>query len=96
MVPQVIRVEDMRKFALELSEQPKEGEKVVALLLMSYTIGLFVGEEVRDRPYEGEGRALYSGLFILPVRQELVEIIRLVWQLFGQIIHGVVRSPVRS
>jgi hypothetical protein len=40
-------------------------EKMVALLLIAYSLGLLIGEELRQRLYLGCRREQYSGLFIL-------------------------------
>ena len=57
-------------------------EQMVAMVLLTYTIGLLVGESIRDHLYGGQGNpgqkarrhgkrwALYSGLFVL-VKQKI-------------------------
>jgi len=40
-------------------------KKMVALVLLAYSIGLLIGEFVRDELYEGRTWQRYSGLFIL-------------------------------
>jgi len=40
-------------------------EKVVALVLLVYAIALLIGEELRDRTYQGKKWQLYSGLFTI-------------------------------
>lgn len=46
-------------------------EKLIALVLIAYAIGLLVGEQLRDQVYgSGEKRELYSGLFVL-LKQQL-------------------------
>jgi len=47
-------------------------EQLIALVLLAYAIGLWIGEAVRDRIYEvgGEKWRAYAGLFIL-LRQQI-------------------------
>ena len=76
-------------------------EKMVALILLAYAIGLLVGETVRDYVYGG-GRKwmLYSGLFILLKhklsisRQVKAQIMKNAFLIFRRIILGDVRIHV--
>jgi len=75
-------------------------EKMIALLLLAYTIGLLLGEGVRDCMYEGRKWHQYSGLFILLKqkiqlsRKVLAEIMDNVYLLFMRIVWGNVRTYV--
>ena len=75
-------------------------EKMIALVLFAYTIGLLLGEGLRDRIYEGRKWYQYSGLFILLKqkiqlsRKVLAEIIQSVYLLFMRIVLGNVRTYV--
>ena len=40
-------------------------EKMVAMMLIAYAIGLLLGESIRQRVYQGKKFNCYSGLFIL-------------------------------
>jgi hypothetical protein len=40
-------------------------EKMVAMMFLAYSIGLLIGEEIRDRIYTGKKWKRFSGLFIL-------------------------------
>ncbi len=75
-------------------------EKMVALTLLAYSIGLLIGEEIRDRVYSVEKRKQYSGLFILLKRQNSMvrriwkDIMESVYSFFRRLVFGNVRSHV--
>ena len=75
-------------------------EKMVALTLLAYSIGLFLGEEIRDRVYVGEKWKQYSGLFILlkrsdnAVRRVWKDIMKSVHSFFRRLVFGNVRTHV--
>jgi len=75
-------------------------EKMIALVLLAYTIGLLLGEGFRDRMYEGKKWRRYSGLFILLKqkiqlsRKVLAEVINDIYLLFMRIVLGNVRTYV--
>ena len=75
-------------------------EKMIALVLFAYTIGLLLGEGFRDLMYEGRKWHQYSGLFILLKqkiqlsRKVLAEVIQSVYLLFMRIVWGNVRTHV--
>jgi hypothetical protein len=75
-------------------------EKMVALVLLAYVIGLLIGEQIRDRVYAGRKWNLYSGLFILLkqkislARKILAQIINSAYILFKKILFGHVRTYV--
>jgi len=75
-------------------------EKMVALTLLAYSIGLLLGEEIRDRVYTGEKWKQYSGLFILLKRSDGIvrriweDIMNAVYSLFRGLVYGYVRSHV--
>ncbi len=75
-------------------------EKMTAMLLMAYALGLLIGEEIRQRLYPERLRALFSGLHILlkhrlPYPKEhLQEILQsLLYFLWGNT-YNIVRTPV--
>ena len=47
-------------------------EKMASMVLLSYSIGLLIGEGIREVEYTGKKRKLYSGLFILLKRKILL------------------------
>jgi hypothetical protein len=74
-------------------------EKMVAMVQLAYSIGLLVGEEIRDRIYGGgKKERLYSGLFILLrqrvqlAKNELRRLLTLVNNRLKDIVRGLVRS----
>ncbi len=75
-------------------------EKMVALALLSYSIGLLIGEEIRERLYTVKKRKLFSGLFILLKRND--NIVKRVWEdiiqsvslFFSRLVFGHVRTHV--
>jgi hypothetical protein len=75
-------------------------ENMVALTLLAYSIGLLLGEEIRDRVYTGEKWKQYSGLFILLKRSDGIvrriwqDIIHSVYSLFRTLVFGHVRTHV--
>jgi len=75
-------------------------EKMIALVLLAYSIGFLLGEGIRDRMYEGKKWRRYSGLFIL-LKQKIqlseaviAEVIDDVYLLFMRIVLGYVRTNV--
>ena len=73
-------------------------EKMVALVLLAYTIGLLIGEQIRDQVYTGRKWKLYSGLFIL-LKQKLrlakaafAQVIERAYLLFCRIVFGSVQT----
>ena len=83
-----------------MSKKRVNMEKMVALVLLAYAIGLLIGEEIRERLYIGRKRKLYSGLFILLKRSD--SIVTQIWEdimsavlcLFRRIVFGYVRTHV--
>ncbi len=75
-------------------------EKMVAMVLLAFAIAFLVGEEIRDRIYQGKKWKLYSGLFIVlkqRVRlstETLSRIINCVYSHFKGIVLGDVRTHV--
>jgi hypothetical protein len=54
-----------------MSKDRQYMEKLIMLVLIAYTIGVLVGEKIRDRMYRSEKKwNRYSGLFIL-IRQQV-------------------------
>ncbi len=66
-----------------MNKKRQNMEKMMAMLLIAYNLGLLIGEELRQRLYKAPVRCLYSGLFIL-LRQKL--------PLFGELIREVILS----
>lgn len=75
-------------------------EKMVAMVMLAYAIGLLIGEEIRDRIYMGKKWKLFSGLFIILkqrvglTRQTLTDVINRAHLRFSGIIFGNVRTHV--
>lgn len=75
-------------------------EKMVALTLLAYSIGLLLGEEIRDRVYVGAKWKQYSGLFILlkrsdgAVKRIWKDIVESVYSFFRTLVFGNVRTHV--
>jgi len=75
-------------------------EKMVAMVLLAYAIAFLIGEEIRDRIYQGKKWKLYSGLFIVLKQhvwlsiETLSDIINCVYWHFRGIILGDVRTHV--
>jgi len=75
-------------------------EKMVAMMLIAYSIGFLIGEQIRDRAYTGKKWKLYSGLFILLkrkfslAREALAHAIDCAYMLFSRIVFGYVRTHV--
>lgn len=75
-------------------------EKMMALVLLAYAIGLLIGEEIRECLYTGRKRKLFSGLFILLKRTDSIvkqiwkDIIKSVRLLFTRLVFGYVRTHV--
>ena len=75
-------------------------EKMIAMVLVAYAIGLLIGEAVRDQMYQGRKHKLYSGLFILIKqrirlsKEKLAQIINQVYGFFSAIALGDVRTYV--
>ena len=74
-------------------------EKMMALVLLAYSIGLLIGEEIRDRVY-GKKWKQYSGLFILLKRSDSIvmriwkDIMESVYLFFRRLVSGYVRTNV--
>lgn len=85
-----------------MNKKRKNMEKMVGMVLLAYSIGLLVGEGIRDRiyPQGSRKRKLYSGLFILLkqsvriTREVLTDIINCAFELFSMIVRGHVRTHV--
>ncbi len=79
-----------------MSKDRQYMEKLVMLVLIAYTIGVLVGEKIRDRMYRSEKKwNRYSGLFIL-IRQRVTlsakEIRNMKFLTFG-LFQEMLRSP---
>jgi hypothetical protein len=94
-----------------MNKSQENMEKMVALLLIAYTIGLLVGESLRDKMYGGPESApnspkqptskrwkLYSGLFVL-IKQKICLSKQVLDQLISTVLHAfirLVRGDVRT
>ena len=67
-------------------------EKMVALTLLAYSIGLLLGEEIRDRVYVGAKWKQYSGLFILLKRSDSA--VKRIWKDIVEAVHSFFRTLV--
>jgi len=69
-------------------------EKMVAMMLIAYAIGILLGEAIRQRVYQGKKFNCYSGLFVLLrqrvflSRESLNQINNQVYSLFTEIVLG--------
>ena len=83
-----------------MNKKQENMEKMVALTLLAYSIGLLLGEEIRDRVYTGEKWNQYSGLFILLKRSDNAvkriwkDIMKSVYSFFRTLVFGHVRTHV--
>ncbi len=55
-----------------MNKKQENMEKMTSMVLLSYSIGLLIGEGIREVEYTGKKRKLYSGLFILLKRKILL------------------------
>jgi hypothetical protein len=76
-------------------------EKMVALVLLAYAIGLLIGEELRNQAYSGSRKwKLFSGLFVLLKRKldmsrhAMAQAIQKAYLLFRRIVFDYVRTHV--
>ena len=75
-------------------------EKMVSMVLLSYSIGLLIGETIRESVYTEKKRKLYSGLHILLKRkvnifgEALKTVINSAFLVFSNIVLGNVRTYV--
>ncbi|MCL0070211.1 transposase [Dehalococcoidia bacterium] len=75
-------------------------EKMVAMMLLAYSIALLIGEEIRDRVYKGRKWKLYSGVFVLLkqrvqlARETITDIINHAYSFFSGMVQGDVRTHV--
>ena len=83
-----------------MNKEKENMEKVVALVLLAYAIALLIGEELRDRVYQGRKRRLYSGLFIFLkqgirlAKESAQEVMQRAYLSFSQVVLGDVRTFV--
>jgi len=83
-----------------MNKKQENMEKMTSMVLLSYSIGLLIGEGIREVEYTGKKRKLYSGLFILLKRKILLseaaiaDIIDNVYLLFCNIVFGGIRTSV--
>lgn len=86
-----------------MNKRQENMEKMLALVMIAYSIGLLLGEAIRDRMYTQAGKVsrkwyLYSGLFVLLKqkiclsRKELRQVVSQVLLLFRTLVFGVVRT----
>lgn len=85
-----------------MNKKQENMEKMTSMVLLSYSIGLLIGEGIREVEYTGKKRKLYSGLFILLRRKILLseavitDIMNNVYLFFCDIVLCPVRTYVSS
>ena len=83
-----------------MNQKQENMEKMLSMVLLSYSIGLLIGETIRETIYAEKKRKLYSGLHILLKRKvsifgdTLRTIINTAFLVFSNIILGNVRTYV--
>jgi len=83
-----------------MNQKQENMEKMVSMVLLSYCIGLLIGETIRESVYTEKKRKLYSGLHILLKRkvsifgETLKTIINSAFLVFSNIVWGNVRTYV--
>lgn len=81
-----------------MNKKQQNMEQMVALTLLAYSIGLFMGEEIRDKVYAGKKWKRFSGLFILLKRNDATvkkiwnDIVESVSLFFRKLVFGYVRT----
>jgi hypothetical protein len=75
-------------------------DKMIGMVLVAYSIGFLIGEQIRDRVYPGKEWKRYSGLFVLLkqrfqlAKEALKEVIDCAYTFFKGLIFGYVRTNV--
>lgn len=83
-----------------MNQKQDNMEKMVSMVLLSYSIGLLIGETIRESVYTEKKRKLYSGLHILLKRKVIIlgdmlkAVINSAYLLFSSIVLGNVRTYV--
>jgi transposase len=83
-----------------MNQKQENMEKMLSMVLLSYSIGLLIGETIRESVYTEKKRKLYSGLHILLKRKvnifgaTLKTIINSAFLAFSNIVWGNVRTYV--
>ncbi|MCL0097612.1 hypothetical protein M1O19_03705 [Dehalococcoidia bacterium] len=91
---------DCRKGRKKVDKGRERMEKMVAMMLLAYSIALLIGEEIRDRVYKGKRWKLYSGVFVLIkqrvqlARETITDIINDAYSFFSIMVQGDVRIHV--
>ena len=97
------KIKDMKNLLNieKIMNQKRENmEKMVSMVLLSYSIGLLIGETIREKVYPENKQKLYSGLHILLKRkvsiigETLREVIDSVFLVFSNIVLRNVRNNV--
>jgi len=95
-------LKDLLSLEKIMNKKQENMEKMTSMVLFSYSIGLLIGEGIREVEYTGKKRKLYSGLFILLKRKILLseaiiaDIVNNVYLFFCNIILGNVRAYADS
>ena len=85
-----------------MNKKQENIEKMVSMILLSYSIGLLIGEELRESLYTEKKRKLYSGLHILLKRkvsiigETLEAVINSAYMIFSGIVLGSMRVIVQT
>jgi transposase len=93
-------LKDMLNIDKIMNQKQENMEKMVSMVLLSYSIGLLIGETIRESIYTEKKRKLYSGLHILLKRKvsifgdTLKAIINSAFLVFSSIVWGNVRTLV--
>ena len=93
-------MKDMLNIDKIMNQKQENMEKMVSMVLLSYSIGLLIGETIRESIYTEKKRKLYSGLHILLKRKvsifgdTLKAIINSAFLVFSSIVLGNVRTLV--
>jgi hypothetical protein len=83
-----------------MNQKQDNMEKMLSMVLLSYSIGLLIGETIRENVYTEKKRKSYSGLHILLKRkvnileETLKAVINSAYLVFSNIVLGNVRNYV--
>jgi len=93
-------MKDVLNISKIMNQKQDKMEKMVSMVLLSYSIGLLIGETIRETVYPEKKRKLYSGLHILLKRKVIIfghtlkTIIDSAFLAFSNIVLGNVRTYV--
>jgi hypothetical protein len=93
-------MKDLLNIEKIMNQKRENMEKMLSMVLLSYSIGLLIGETIREVVYTEKKRKLYSGLHILLKRKVIIfgetlkTIIDSAFLVFSNIVLGNVRTYV--